>query len=177
MWYSAVGSIVTLILSLLAVPLAAVAQPAGKVPTAVGRGGFVLVDTSERAYTVFMAIPEEKLHEVQSQVVGKQDVVLVAWSEFERKQGEQLSSRILKNEYKGSRVVDGILQLLDKYPGVPFGLTWNGGVAVTYNDYQYAKKTYATYRGSPEDYERTRVRDPRADPVKPEWHFGPLLGW
>ena len=31
MWYSAVGSIVTLILSMLAVPLAAAAQPAGKV--------------------------------------------------------------------------------------------------------------------------------------------------
>src|SRR5262249_6200260 len=31
MWYSAVGSIVTLLLSLLAVPHAAVAQPAGKV--------------------------------------------------------------------------------------------------------------------------------------------------
>ena len=31
MWYSAVGSIGTLLLSLLAVPLAAVAQPPGKV--------------------------------------------------------------------------------------------------------------------------------------------------
>src|SRR2546426_8893192 len=31
MWYSAVGSIVTLLLSLLAVPLAAAAQPPGKV--------------------------------------------------------------------------------------------------------------------------------------------------
>jgi len=31
MWYSAVGSIVTLLVSLLAVPLAAVAQPLGKV--------------------------------------------------------------------------------------------------------------------------------------------------
>jgi hypothetical protein len=31
MWYSAAGSIVTLILSMLAVPLGAAAQPAGKV--------------------------------------------------------------------------------------------------------------------------------------------------
>ena len=31
MWYSAVGSIITLLLSLLAVPLAVVAQPPGKV--------------------------------------------------------------------------------------------------------------------------------------------------
>ena len=40
MWYSAVGSIVTLLLSLLAVPLAAVAQPPGK----VYRIGFLSTD-------------------------------------------------------------------------------------------------------------------------------------
>ena len=41
MWYSAVGSIVTLVLSLLAVPLAAAAQPAGK----VARVGVLLDET------------------------------------------------------------------------------------------------------------------------------------
>ena len=40
MWYSAVGSIVTLLLSLLAVPLAAAAQPPGK----VYRIGFLATD-------------------------------------------------------------------------------------------------------------------------------------
>ena len=155
-----------------------VGTQAGSLQTvAEGMASFVLIDKSERAYTVFMAIPEEKQQEVRLQIAEEKDVFLVEWSEFSQKKDEYISSNILKNEYQDSRVVDGILQLLKVYPEAPFGLTWNGGVAFTTMDYKYAKKTFELYRESPENYERTRVRDPRADPVKPEWHFGPLLGW
>jgi hypothetical protein len=138
---------------------------------------FVVIDRSETAYTVFLAIPDEKLQDVKSRIAGKQDLILVEWSALAQGKDEHLSSRILKNEYEDSRVVDGILQLLERYPGSPFGLTWNGGVAISYKDYQYAKKTYEKYRTSPEDYERGRVQDPPADPLRPQSHFGPLLGW
>ena len=137
----------------------------------------VFINKSEQAYIVYMAIPEEKEQEVRSKFAGKKDVFLMKWSEFSLKKDKHLSANILKNEYQDSRVVEGMFQLLERAPGVPFGLTWNGGVAYTYNDYQHAKKTYKKYTTDPDDYERTRVRDPRADPVKPEWHFGPLLGW
>jgi len=85
--------------------------------------------------------------------------------------------RIAKDDYPGSGVVSGIVALLDKYPGGPIGLTWNGGVAITYNDYQHAKKTYQKYLADPSEYERTRTHDPRLDPVNPRGHLGPLLGW
>jgi hypothetical protein len=49
MWYSAVGSIVILFLSLLAAPLVAGAQPAGKVPTI----GFVTHNTAAQNTQAF----------------------------------------------------------------------------------------------------------------------------
>jgi len=45
-------------------------------PVAEGMASFVLIDKSERAYTVFMAIPEEKQQEVRSQIAEEKDVSL-----------------------------------------------------------------------------------------------------
>jgi hypothetical protein len=44
-------------------------------------------------------------------------------------------------------------------------------------DYQHAKETYKQFVANPDQYERSKNQDPRADPVNPKWHFGPLLGW
>jgi hypothetical protein len=140
-------------------------------------GSFVLIDKNEQAYTVFMVIPEDKVQEVEARFKEGGEVILVTWHDFSDRQDEFIASRIKKDEYTGSRAVEGISALLEKYPGVPFGLTWNGGIAFTYNDYQHAKRTYNLFANDPEEYERNRIRDPRRDPVKPEWHLGPLLGW
>ncbi len=146
-------------------------------PTTTSMTSFVLINKSKQAYTVFTAIPGEKEREVRSKISKRKSVFLVEWAEFSHEKDVYLSSNILKNEYQDSHAIDGILQLLERAPGVPFGLTWNGGIAYTYNDYQHAQKTYKRYRSNPADYERTRNRDPRADPVNPAWHLGPLLGW
>jgi hypothetical protein len=137
----------------------------------------VVVDTSEKAYTVFMAISAKDLDRVRSQTAGKQGVAIIARSKLEQEKQGYITSRILRDEYPGSGAADGILALLAKYPGTPFGLTWNGGLALTYNDYQHAKKLYEAYLKDPAEYKRTGTPHPRVDPINPKGHLGPLLGW
>jgi len=141
----------------------------------------VIVDKSERAYTVFRAVPRDlpdaELERLRSKVAQQKSMELVPWDEFLEKKKEFLKSRILKDEYPGSKATEGIVELLRQSPGIPWGLTWNGGIALTRLDYQHAKETYERYKDDLEEYERTRNRDPRRDPVNPKGHLGPLLGW
>lgn len=138
----------------------------------------VMIDNSLDAYTVYAGIPKNKKEAVKNELKGTQDsIFLIPWDEFSQNEGKYIRSRIIKNEYPESRTIKGIIELVKKYPGTPIGLTWNGGIAITRNDYQHSIKTYNTYLRNPDAYEQIRIRDPRADPVKPEWHLGPLLGW
>jgi hypothetical protein len=138
----------------------------------------VLIDGTDQAYTVYAAIPGEKVEQVEAKLAGApKEVALVEWSQFADAAGQYVGARIVRNDYPQSRTVEGVVALLRKYPGTPVGVTWNGGIAITYNDYQYAKRTYAQYKADPAAYERNRVDDPRRDPVRPEGHLGSLLGW
>lgn len=130
----------------------------------------VVVDTSERAYTVFMAISAEDLDKARSRIAGKPGVAIITRSKLEKKKEHYIGSRILRDEYAGSDAVDGILDLLAKYRDAPFGLTWNGGLAFTFNDYQHAKKLYEAYLKDPVEYERAGT----PHPINPKGHLGPL---
>jgi hypothetical protein len=81
------------------------------------------------------------------------------------------------DDYPESKVVEGIIELLRRYASTPFGLTWNGGVALTFNDYEHAKRIHKKYLSDPEEYAATRLEDPRRDPIHPKAHFAALLGW
>jgi len=140
--------------------------------------GHVLVDGTEPAYTVYAAIPNEKVGEIEAKLTnGPKEVALVEWEKFAGAAKQYVGARIVRNDYPQSRTVEGIVALVRKYPGTPIGLTWNGGIAITYNDYQYAKQIFERYRADPVAYARNVVVDPSRDPIRPESHFGPLLGW
>jgi len=138
----------------------------------------VLIDGTDQAYTVFAAIPSEKVGQVEAKLASApKEVALVEWSQFADAASQYVGARIVRNDYPQSRTVEGVVALLRKYPGTPIGLTWNGGIAITYNDYQYAKRTYEQYKADPTAYERNRIDAPRPDPIRPEVHLAPLLGW
>lgn len=138
----------------------------------------VLIDRTEQAYTVYAGIQENKIGEVKAKLLdAPQGVTLVTWETFIQNSDEYVKSQIVKDEYPESRTIAGVVELVRKFPGTPIGLTWNGGIAITYNDYQHAKRIYEQYKADPASYERSRNRDPRADPVNPKGHLGPLLGW
>lgn len=138
----------------------------------------VLIDGTEASYTVYAGIPKDKVDAVKVKLRdAPPGARLVAWDDFVRGRDKYVTARIVKNEYPGSRAEEGVVALIRKYPGTPIGLAWNGGIAITYNDYQHARRTYEQYKEDPALYEKTRNRDPRADPVNPAAHLGPLLGW
>lgn len=139
-------------------------------------GNVVAIDSSNSAYTVFVSIPAEELETIRARVTAQAKVTFVPWQEFIANTPKYVASKIIKDEYPGAGAVDGIPQLLKKYPKTPFGITWNGGIALTYNDFQYAKRTYKGFSTNLEEYERSRIRDPRRDPVHPAGHLVPLLG-
>lgn len=141
-------------------------------------GDFVLIDRTDDAYTVYAGIPKNKLGEIQAKLANApQGITLVTWEAFSRNSDEYVKTRIVKDEYPESRTTAGVVELVRKFPGTPIGLTWNGGIAITHMDYQHAKRIYARYKADPASYERIGKGEPRADPINPKSHLGPLLGW
>lgn len=134
----------------------------------------VLIDRSEPSYTVYMHVPAEFVAEVRSQSAGQPGLELVPWAGFAERSAELVAARIVHDAYPGARAVEGVVALLERYPGTPIGLTWNGGIAITRNDYQFAKRSYTNHLARPGEY---APPPPQADPVRPGAHLGPLLGW
>jgi tetratricopeptide (TPR) repeat protein len=140
---------------------------------------FVIIDQSDSAYTVFTGIPDEvpenELEEIRSMVAEQEEAVLITWSEFLENARKLANATIVKHEYLKYGVVDGIVCLVGKTPGAPWGLTWNGGIALTLMDYRHAREIYLLYSEDPEEYEEEVKRDPRADPISPGGHL-PAFG-
>ena len=100
---------------------------------------------------------------------------MATWAEFMSKARGLAHTTIVKHEYMKYGVVDGIACLIGKAPGAPWALTWNGGIALTSNDYRHAREIFLLYKEDPEKYEREANRDPRADPINPGGHL-PAFG-
>ena len=138
---------------------------------------YVLIDQSQKAYTSFTRVPEEQVEAIRAQIEGKAGIIVIPWRRFISDEHVYLAGTVLINEYPESDMERGLLKILEKHPGVPVGVTWNGGMAITTNDYRHAERTYQQFVENPDQYRQIGKRDPRADPLRPESHFGPLLGW
>lgn len=103
---------------------------------------------------------------------------MLTWEQFLESVNEYARSVILRNDYPSVSVVDGVVCLVasKKGSGAPWGLTWNGGIALTFNDYQHVRRTYKSYKANPAGYRP--IRDPKRDPVNPGGHlpFGGCTG-
>ena len=135
----------------------------------------VLIDQSDPSYTVYVGLPANRSEEVTTKVANK-PVQLVSFKEFADLPAKFIGERIVIDEYAGSRAQEGIVELVRKYPETPFGITWNGGIAYTRMDYQFAKRQFENYSKNPEEHRRTRTANQKADPVHPMSHLHPLLG-
>ena len=54
----------------------------------------------------------------------------------------------------GVDVIDQIVAFVRQSPGAPIGLTFDGGMAVTFGDYDAAEKRHAAWRSDPAGYAR-----------------------
>ena len=132
----------------------------------------VLIDHMEKAYTVYAGLPLDRAELAKSKLEG-QPVDMIPFEKFELNQNKIIGDRVVRNDYQGDRTEEGIVALVKKYPGTPFGVTWNGGIAYTRNDYQAAKKAFEAFN-TPEGFIKPK---PDQDPVLPINHLKSLLGW
>ena len=102
----------------------------------------------------------------------EENIQIIGWEDFE---GIDLESEIILDEYENPKVGEGIVELIQVFPLTPFGLSWNGGIALTFNDYQFAENIYQQYQDDPDNYLQTNERDLNRDPINPQNHLGPLL--
>jgi hypothetical protein len=127
----------------------------------------VIMDPSDQHTTTFVSVPKtmpaNDFENLKSSLAQRKGAVLMAWQEFKEAPEKFIRPRIRRNDYTDVDVVGGLVQLLERYQGNPFGLTWNGGLAVTQNDYRHSARTFSVYL------------DRGLDPVHPQNHLGPLL--
>lgn len=140
--------------------------------------GHVLVDAENPAYTVFLALPADlpktDLMDLQLEAMQRRGIEVVAWKAFTQALDRQVRARILRDEYPEVDVAEGIAALLAAYPQTPVGLTWNGGIAITYGDYAHALETWRRHLADPGARMRpARIED---DPLHPMNHTVPLPG-
>ena len=136
---------------------------------------FVVVDQGEMAFTVFRGISKnmgkDKFESIKQIVSSQETLIMLTWKQFLKSVNKYARSVILINDYPNIRIVDGLVCLVasKKGTGAPWGLTWNGGIALTFNDYQHARRTYDSYKANPASYKP--LRDLRRDPVNPGGHL------
>jgi len=136
---------------------------------------FVVADQGEKAFIVFTGIPKNieknELERIKQKVSGRDTLIMLTWEQFLESVNEYARSVILINDYPSIRIVDGIVCLIASRQGTgaPWGLTWNGGIALTRNDYNHARRTYELFKANPASYKP--IRDPRRDPVNPSGHL------
>ena len=138
---------------------------------------FVVVDQSEPAFTVFTGIPEDldegKLAAIKEKTESTETRTLLPWAQFMNKIDGYIQSTVQHNDYPGYSIKKGLICLVRNAAGAPWGLTWNGGIALTYNDYQHARQSFAAFNADPTAYRP--IREPGKDPVHPGGHL-PAFG-
>ena len=130
---------------------------------------YVTINTKRPAFVVYSAlaadVPAAELSAARQQAQTDEQIDLVAWQAFVAAPAEQIGQRIVRNDYPEINIEQSIIELLQRYPGKPFGVTWNGGLAVTASEFKYAQSTLAQYRGDPKVVVRNGVGE--QDPVYP----------
>ncbi|MBL4614799.1 MAG: hypothetical protein JKY27_08000 [Magnetovibrio sp.] len=138
----------------------------------------VFIDARQDAYVVFQGVSADTHPFARQEMVGYtalEKVSLVPWGQFRDNVQDFVAAGIVKNEYLGQRPALGILAVLKSHPGRPIAITWNGGVASTFFDFQHAAEVYQAYQEDAQAYEQSRAQEGQDDPLDPARQFKFLL--
>lgn len=136
---------------------------------------FIIVEQKEPSFTVFIALSKdtkpEQLAEIKEKVSAAKDTVLLPWDTFLQQINSYISHVMKVDDYPNINITDGLVCLLGSNgaPGAPWGLTWNGGIALTYRDYESVRKSYAKYLKDPASHEANTK--PNTDSIFPNHHL------
>lgn len=158
---------------LTSVMLAFVLLPGG----AACEPAFVLVNPSPDYATVYVSVPLELPADAREAlgvfIMENEGAYLEPWSSFLRDLGRHVTAHIRRNDYPEVDATEAIVLLLRELELQEIALTWNGGVAMGDDDYEFAELTYEAYTRDHGFVARPRSRG--RDPVHPWNHTGPLL--
>lgn len=138
----------------------------------------VFIDARQDAYVVFQGVSEGTSPLARQEMAGYatlENVSLMSWVQFRDNVQRLIAARIVKNEYPGPRTALGVLAVLKSRPGRPIAVTWNGGVAVSFFDFQHAVEAYEAYLEDPPGYEQNRAREGDDDPLDPDRQIKAML--
>lgn len=140
--------------------------------------GHVIIDPSDGYATTLISIPAtapaKELDGYRKNLEPRKAAKMLTWADFKGNAKREIATYIRRNDYPDVDLAAGIMQLLQQHQKTPFGLTWNGGIALTGTDYKHALRTYQSYLAAP-DAKATTSGDRSRDPVHPLNHFSALI--
>ncbi|MGM0788048.1 MAG: hypothetical protein ACQETG_10095 [Thermodesulfobacteriota bacterium] len=151
--------------------------PIGRIVISLHEGfphKWVCIERSNDGYMILASLRDSLDQWKQLERGSHSEMECISYGEFIEQAPELITDYIRVNQYEGSELTRGVVELLKYYPGVPFGVTWNGGLAITRKDYDSAEKRMKDYL-SGKGLQPPPA--PRADAINPASHFRSLLGW
>lgn len=107
----------------------------------------ICVDQAQPAWTlIYGVLPQDK-----ARPCARGDMKRVKQGDFPALQ-RRLRDGLLHEVQPESDVAARVMALARQQPGMPIGLTWDGGMAITATDYRAAEKRLAAYRADPQGY-------------------------
>ncbi|WP_139135001.1 hypothetical protein [Magnetovibrio blakemorei] len=139
----------------------------------------VFIDARQSAYVTYQGVATDTSQQARDEMAGYatlEGISLVTWEEFRNQAQDIVAKGILKNEYPGAGTALGILAVLKANPGRPIAVTWNGGIATSFFDFQLAVETLEAYQENAETYEKSRTEAKEDDPLNPDVQIRAMLG-
>ena len=119
----------------------------------------VFIDARQPAYVTYQALSIDTPAIARQEMLGYANldgVTLVKWDLFRDNVDKFIASGIRINEYPKNKTALGILAMLKAKPGRPVSITWNGGIATSFFDFQLAVETFEAFQENPVQYEIDR---------------------
>ena len=107
----------------------------------------ICVDRAQPAWTLLYGV----LPQDDGRPCARADMERVKQRDFPALQ-RRLHNGLLHEEQPEAGVAARVVELARQQPGMPVGLTWDGGMAITANDYSAAERRLAAYRADPQGY-------------------------
>lgn len=138
----------------------------------------VFIDGRDPAYLIVQGVAADTPDAAVQEMLGYatlDGVSLVGWDIFRQDAAALIAPHIVKEDYPGVSIVPSVVALIKTYPGRPFAITWNGGLAVSFQDYQHAADTHKAFLEDADAYERNRLQTLQVDPLNPQNQLAALL--
>ena len=137
---------------------------------------FVLIDTRKPEYCALISFSDPRFL-LKIEKIPRDQLVKMAldFNQFRSDPDRYLDRCVIINEYKKYNYRKYFPKLLEKFKNTPFGLTWNGGLAFTWNDYRQAEILYEDYKSDPGNYSDNSIRSFPGDPINPGQHLPAFL--